>query len=133
LVTAARLATLNQRVSAQEQRLQQTNAPVPMPAVLHGREWLLSRPAGHYTIQLLGAHRRERLILLTEEMPLPGVSAYYQHTHEEKDWYVLVSGDYPGFSHAFKALRALPAPWNSYGPWIREFSSIQRELAVREP
>lgn len=125
------LSALASRVTAQEMAQAQRDAPVPMPAVLHGKAWLLSQPADSYTIQLIAVHRRERIILLTEGHPLPAESAHYRRQQKEKDWFILVSGAYPGFSHAFKALRDLGEPWSGYKPWIRRYSSIQQELGVR--
>ena len=95
---------------------------------LRGPEWLNSRPAGHYTIQLLGVFQPRYVQELANASGLELPMAHYQKTHDGKPWHILLYGDFSTAESARAALEALPAALREAGPWIRRLSAVQMDL-----
>ncbi|MFN2308245.1 MAG: AAA family ATPase [Gammaproteobacteria bacterium] len=110
-----------------------TTAPAPQaPAVAadapRREDWLRSRPAGHFTLQLLGVRSEAALHAYLAEHSPPGPVAYFRTVFKGGDWYVLVQGDYPSRAAARAAVATLPTALRAGKPWPRSFASIHDEL-----
>jgi|GEM_PF-1654042 len=89
-------------------------------------EWLMSRPAGHYTLQLLamspkGAKRFIDRHALGDELHT------FERTRNGKTLVVLIYGDYPSRADALAASDRLAARIKGLKPWIRKLASVQAE------
>lgn len=88
-------------------------------------DWLATRPAEHYTIQLIAAHNRQALEGFVSERT-QGVSTRLLRTRRDgRNWYVVITGDYPDRDRARAALEELPADLRAEGAWIRTLGSLQ--------
>lgn len=103
-------------------------AAAPAPPPIHGRDWLLSRPPKHYTIQLLGSHTKADAEAFAAEHPLPGPVAIVESTRRGKPWYSVFYGDFGKYSKALAAHGKLAGPVAKHGPWVRPFGKIQQGL-----
>ncbi len=88
-------------------------------------DWLADRPAGHYTVQLVAGHNPKALELFITNQA-QGLSAQLLRTQRDgRDWYVVITGDYPDRARARAALEALPPELREEGAWIRTLGSLQ--------
>ncbi len=98
----------------------------------HGVSWIRSRPAGHYTLQLLSTTRPNTLrqVVHHARRHLPGVPlATWATNNGGTRRYYLVAGDYADYAAANDALGKLPEAVLALKPWVRDFASIQAQLA----
>lgn len=95
---------------------------------IHGREWVLSRPPGHYTIQLLGSNNRADADAFVAANPLPGPGAIVESRRRGKPWFSVFYGDFGKYSVALAAHGKLSGPIAKHGPWLRPFRKIQKGL-----
>lgn len=91
-----------------------------------GRD-LRTAPAHHYTLQLSSAATPDGLYQSARRHKLSNYLVYETVRHD-RQWYVLVYGDYPDFSSAKSALHSLPSAFDKNNPWIRSLKQVQREL-----
>lgn len=126
-------AALQRKVERLQKKVQQT-VPAPMAAAsalpsLHDERWLATRPADHFTIQILGVSRFDYLADYTRQLApsLKGQPLVYTKSqHQSSDWYNLFYGDFASREEAQQALAALPAAAQRNTPWIRTLQSIQQ-------
>lgn len=52
----------------------------------------------------------------------------YETIRNDRQWYVLVYGDYPDLSSAKSALHSLPSAFYNNKPWVRSLKQVQSEL-----
>ncbi|MCP4040993.1 MAG: hypothetical protein GY731_03410, partial [Gammaproteobacteria bacterium] len=95
---------------------------------LKSDEWLLAQEPGLYTIQIMGAHRKESVLAIPARFSLDSSTAYYRHSHDGQKWFVLLYGTFHHLDAARQALSDLPAPLQEFGPWIRRLGSIHKDL-----
>lgn len=93
-----------------------------------GEQWVLSRPASHYTLQLLASRELQPLRKLIERFELGADTAWYKIQYKGGDWYVLVHGDFPDGRTASDAVAALPSGLRRAGPWPRPLAAVQEEV-----
>jgi septal ring-binding cell division protein DamX len=100
-------------------------------ARIHGSDWLATRPAGNYTLQLLAVTRRESLdAFVAAQSDLQGPFATFEQQRGTKRLFVLLSGSYPSRAAAQAAALQLP---ESLQPWIRDFAAIREVMAATAP
>ena len=97
-------------------------------ATLKGEQWLLERPPGHITLQVLGGADREALAAFAEKHGLEEGGALFKGVNRGRTWYGLLSGVYPSLGAARDALKALPRLPAGYTPWTRSVASVQKEI-----
>ncbi len=104
--------------------------PVTAPAsgVAKGVEWLKSRPATHYTLQLLGARDKAAIQKYIQLHAVEAPYAIFERPLNGKPWFSLVAGDYPSRSAALAARSRLPADMRTSDIWPRTFASIKKTL-----
>ncbi len=99
---------------------------------LHGPAWIRSRPAGHYTLQLLDSDDPVAVtqVLAQARRLLPTVPlAQWVERGGARPRYHLLAGDYPDYAAANDALGRLPDALLAWQPWVRDFAGIQARLA----
>ena len=89
---------------------------------------LMNANKEHYTLQLMGAYEKSRLEQFIQEQGLKENALYYQTTHNGKDWFVVVIGNYTSLEAAHRGIDALPPEVRKQKPWARKFSSIQKVI-----
>lgn len=88
--------------------------------------WLASRPAEHYTIQLLAARERSTVDRFLAQNPqIEGDVRIVRSARGGEAWYRLFLGDYPDRDTARNALAALPEGARSAGAWTPTFGSVR--------
>ncbi len=115
-------------------------ANIPKPQAVSGTmpkgekdvDWLRRQNPRHYTLQLLAGRNKDTIQdFIRLHGPADG-AVYFRTIREGKDWYALVYNSYSNKADALAALNKLPSAWRKYRPWMRSFSSIQKELAQPE-
>lgn len=89
---------------------------------------LISANPQHFTLQLIGlsSEAAMREFIATNDL---GKQAVYYHSHlNNKDWYVLLYGQYASSEAAKAALDSLPATVKSQHPWVRTMANVQISL-----
>lgn len=95
-------------------------------AVQTDEDWLASRPAEHYTIQLLAARQRSTVDRFLAQNPqIEGDVRIVRGERGGEAWYRLFLGDYPDREAARDALAALPEGARSAGAWTPTFGSVR--------
>lgn len=106
--------------------------PAESPAsttVLQEPEWLKSRDANRYTVQLYSGKDVAKLREIAGSMTKGAApSAYFVTTSRSGPWYSLVVGDYPDFTAAQTVATQIAAQSPTMKPWIRRFSEIQARM-----
>ncbi|HHQ43192.1 MAG TPA: hypothetical protein ENK20_12995 [Chromatiales bacterium] len=108
-------------------------APPAAAGGLLGPEWVLRQPPEAWTVQVLGASRREAVerFARTHRFP-PGPLAWLETRRAGRPWFVLLHGRYPSREAARAAVRRLPAAVRRAGPWPRRLGELQRLAAARK-
>ncbi|MGJ5719059.1 SPOR domain-containing protein [Morganella sp. B601] len=84
-------------------------------------------PGGHFTLQLSGGtvpdelYRQARRHRLTNYM-------VYETVRNNRQWYILVAGEYATVRTANQAIKMLPAEFRRNGPWARQLKQVQAEI-----
>ncbi len=89
---------------------------------------LLALPAEHYTLQLIGLSNKKALQDFIDNNGLNKKAIYYQSRLQNKEWYVLLYGDYVSQLEAKKALEQLPPAVRKENPWVRSIASVQATI-----
>ncbi|CAG9428357.1 SPOR domain-containing protein [Providencia alcalifaciens] len=86
-----------------------------------------SASSRHYTLQLGSAASAEGLY---EQARRHKLSNYlvYETVRNNRQWYVLVYGEYPSIRSAKHAIHNLPSAFQRDKPWVRSIQHVQSEL-----
>lgn len=102
---------------------QQPKQPAPSP---EQADPATQQPAAdHYTIQLIGAYDRENLEGFVKALSLDGQTRIITTRRKDRNWHVVVYGDYASREAAGQGLQRLPTAAREHGPWVRSFGSLQ--------
>lgn len=107
--------------------------PLRLPEGVQQADWLLERPASHFTLQLLAVRNPDSLRGFLRDHAIPEPVAVFRARLKGHDWYVLVQGDYPSMSAARAAVAELPAGVRKSKPWPRSFVSIHTDIRKTSP
>ena len=89
---------------------------------------ILTKSKQHYTFQLLGTSNEANLKRFIKTNKL-GSETYYYHTkRNNKDWYVLIYGDYENKAQASAAKKQLPSKVQKLNPWLRRYADVQKSV-----
>lgn len=91
------------------------------------QSWLMARPAGRYTIQLLGSYNEQTARSLIDEQSAPDGFWYVKTLRKGQDWYVVLHGEFPNRAAARAAIDRLPTHLKKLQPWMRKFQEIQAD------
>ncbi|WP_373186927.1 AAA family ATPase [Halopseudomonas sp.] len=93
-----------------------------------GADWYRAQEPSRYVLQVLGSRSREaaRDFIAAN----PGVSdlRFFETTHQDKPWFVVTQGNYPGRQQAQQGISNLPEPMRRASPWPRSVGEIQQSL-----
>ena len=103
----------------------------PMRDSLAKIDWIRSRPADHFTLQLLGVERLQALKDFVTRHGIEDRAFYYVTQRKGKPWHPLLWGDFPDKKSAIKGSGQLPAEVQRKGYWIRQFKELQAELKIK--
>ncbi|MEN8167848.1 MAG: SPOR domain-containing protein, partial [Pseudomonadota bacterium] len=93
--------------------------------LLRREDWVLTRPAMHYTLQLLGVEKLQSLKEFIERHHLRDKAYYIETKRDGKPWYPLLWGEYPDKLSAIEGSHQLPLEVQSKGAWVRSFGALQ--------
>ena len=93
--------------------------------LLQREDWVLTRPAVHYTLQLLGVEKLQSLKEFIERHHLRDKAFYIETERNGKSWYPLLWGEYPDKLSAIESSHQLPLEVQSKGTWVRSFGALQ--------
>ncbi|MCP5149954.1 MAG: AAA family ATPase [Chromatiales bacterium] len=91
--------------------------------------WLASRPAGAYTLQIMGSEDASAARRFLASNPIDGDVVWVETVREGRPWFVLVHGLYRSADQAREAARRLPAAVRASGPWPRSVAEVVRGAA----
>lgn len=89
--------------------------------------YLLSLPASHYTLQLVGSKSSDGVRDFANRHKDGKIIVFRQRLNN-KPWYVAVTGDYPNREQATTALAGLPKALRELKPWARPLSKVQADI-----
>lgn len=89
--------------------------------------YLLSLPASHYTLQLVGSKSPDGVRDFANRHKDSKIIVFRQRLNT-KPWYVAVTGDYPNQEQATTALAGLPKALRELKPWARPLSKVQADI-----
>ena len=107
-------------------------APVEIPVVTAKKttheQTILGWPSSAYTIQLLGVSNEKAARDYVAAQPNKNELLVFKSKRQGKDWFVVITGRYPGVAQARQAITGLPSSQREAGPWPREVKAIQQEI-----
>ncbi len=90
--------------------------------------WWLTQSPNRYTLQLLGTYNLATVKeFIRDQGSLDGFS-YFQALHNNRDWFVVVYGNYRNRSEAIAAVETLPQELQSLNPWARSVRGVQQDI-----
>lgn len=89
------------------------------------QDWLASRPADHYTLQVIAATDEAAVRRFVARHGLEERAVVVETRRQGSPWYVALLGDFPSRDAASSAVAGLPQPVRSNGPWARSFASLR--------
>lgn len=98
---------------------------VPVP----GAQWYAGRPAGNYTLQILGTRSEASAKAFVAKHGAE--YRYFRKLHQGQPLYVVTYGQFSARAAAQAAISSLPPAVQAGKPWPRSFASIQQELRAR--
>lgn len=93
---------------------------------------LLEAPSHYYTVQLLGSYRESDITKFLQRHDLKKESGFYQTSHHNRDWYVLVYGIYHSEEQAKAAIDGLPSSVRKLNPWIKPIGAVKNSIKQAE-
>lgn len=93
-----------------------------------GKDWIQKQDVNHYTLHLMLESDKEKLLAFIKKNKLTDNTAIYESQLNKKKRYNLISGSFPDYESAQKALKELSPEALHYSPWIRQFVSINKEV-----
>lgn len=119
-----------QKAPQQNEPQPRTNPPVDEQGTfkLTPTAELLSKPAQHYTFQIAGLSKISLLQRYLSEHQFDQQVWYYKTLRKDKEWYVVLYGDFETVAQANAAKAKLPASIKKASPWMKTFSQVQRDL-----
>jgi len=103
-------------------------APAVSGGSVRHERWLLQQKPSHYTLQLIGTSSEQGLKRYIEQHKLQGHSAYFRRTHNNKDWYSLLYGNYSSRDEAATEAKRLKDELKLGNIWIRSLKDIQASI-----
>ncbi|MFN3163007.1 MAG: AAA family ATPase [Pseudohongiellaceae bacterium] len=89
---------------------------------------LLSYPAQHYAVQIMGSRSADNIRRFLDSTPDLNSGGYFATTYQGQPWYVVVSGQFADRGSAEDAIAALPDTVRELNPWVRSLADIQASI-----
>lgn len=103
-------------------------APATISKLSVFEQQLLGYAANSYTIQILGSHSEANVQKFIAGKTIAEPLGYYETRHENKPWFVVLSGNFRDRAAASTAVEKLPSALRDMSPWIRSVGDIQRDI-----
>lgn len=94
------------------------------------KSWVFAKESDLYTIQLIGSSNRKEIEKFVKANQKEKKLSYFNTIKNNKNWYVVVLGSYKSFKEAENQRKNLPPHLAKYGPWTRNYLSIQKEITA---
>ncbi|MCC5795898.1 MAG: hypothetical protein JJU48_01060 [Methylophaga sp.] len=107
--------------------------PVRASDKIHQQDWIMRQRGTSYTFQLMGSWELDEVDAFVEKYELKGDVAVFASIRNERTWYALIYGVYPGRQQAMTANTNWPAPLNTVPTWLRRIDSVQEQIKTRGP
>ncbi len=95
---------------------------------LRDKAWLQDLNPKHYTLQILGAYDATVVSRFAQRTDLHKPMVMHKGEFKQRDWYVLLYGDFSSLREAKAAIQKLPKDIQTHKPWVRRISTIQKTL-----
>ena len=91
-------------------------------------DWLLKQPADKWSLQILAGHEAETLLNYIHQHQLGDKVAYFRSRLDNKDWHVILYGQYKSKEQAKSVIPYLPAYIQQNNPWPKDMKSVQNSI-----
>lgn len=81
-----------------------------------------------YTLQIMASHSIAVIKQVLQQYALGNNASYYHTYFQNKNWYVLIYGDYTNVSDAKQAAASLPSGIQQLHPWVKSYRTVQKEI-----
>lgn len=115
-----RLRALAADLGGVQERLARANLLETLAQAGKARQWAKAQQLGAYTLQLMGAYKRESLARFIRRHGLQSDSAIHVSEYRGKRWHVLLYGLFDSIAEARSAARELPEELAKQKPWVRQ-------------
>ena len=106
------------------------HAPYHSTPVSKGIAWVKKQDPTHFTIQLARSKDMQWILRLAASGDVKQTLIQYQARDKKgEEWHHLIYGSFPTRDAARAAIAQLPAAMRKWGPWIRPFGEVQKQLA----
>lgn len=113
----------------QEEKLQNKLQEIAKSKVLSiNDKQLLDAPDDNYCLQILGASNLSSIKQFVSKHSLGTKANYYKSKLNNKDWFVLVYGNYQSISDAKNVISNLPEEVQSLNPYVRSYKSVKKSM-----
>jgi len=100
---------------------------MPVDQLPHGADWIMSLPAGGYTIQLHSSRSQDELNQLAKQTSTEQPMMLYPFKLDDSQpVYGLSLGIFSSYQKAITYYQALPAAQRQREPWVRSIDDLQR-------
>lgn len=107
----------------------ENEAAVEAPSHKLDEKILLAAPKANYVIQLFGSHKLKNAQDFQQEYKSKvGGMLIYQAEHNNKPWYVVVTGPYVNRKAGIDKVARLPKKLRAQNPWVRSIASVQKSI-----
>jgi len=107
--------------------LRETNANHSLSAV---ENQLLKVQPSYYTIQLFGSYHKTEVQAFIHAHKLENEAVYFHTYFNNRDWYVVITGDYSSYAQAKAAVHELPGNLRQQ-TWVRSFASVHKSIKLK--
>lgn len=90
--------------------------------------WLLQQPEENWSLQILGAYKPETLLSFIHQHRLGKKVSFFRSRLGNKDWYVILYGQYKSKEQAKGAIPYLPGYIRQNNPWAKDMKSVQNSI-----
>ncbi len=95
---------------------------------INGEKWLLQQVDKQFTLQLFSSNDKNAIPSLVKKYSLSGNIAVFSTQRDNRTWYSMTYGKYNSKQEANTAISALDPKLSNPKPWIRDFSSIKKQI-----
>ncbi len=103
------------------------NAEIARKSLL-SEDWLMQQNPDHFTLQIIGTTNINKLERFIEDFGLQNQTAYFHRTHNSKDWYSLLYGNYSSRHEALDVADKLKDKLGIGDIWLRQFDEVQASI-----
>lgn len=108
-----------------------TRPTPPTPSGMTANElFLMDQPPETFTLQVIAASRKDALQSYMAAQKNRDDLYMYQSLREGRAWFIVVTGVFASREDAQLAVAGLPEEQKKAGPWPRQLSDVQREIAT---